>query len=1154
MRLLSLVLLGLLPFCYGTCRHECMCHINKQCHVHAHEDAGHHHHCCPCDLDNCTLLHVLNSINDCKYPCSNYVIIISDLEQEVGGNIIINSGILPIKSITITGQNNASIKCNSPFLLEASNITLYLHGLTWRNCYYMHMYKSPIGISLINFNNINIVSNTFHEIAQLNIGSSNVSSVHVENCNFQHTSGGLVLEISIHPKSKTNITISNNIFVNNSAIVCHSGSIININLLLVTDDSIPSIGEGSHYDRAVTLSVHDNFFVNNIASTMLNVELHSWNSEKQSTNGFAPYKQNLLNFMYSNNTFESNRGSIMHLIHINITAFNISHTFKSMTIMDNHYESLDEPRAMVSIESFGDNCSATPHIEWNDVRVSKNTVYLGPGSMQCVVQVSNVTLNIKQSNFTHNTGTALCIRNTNMTSVGSKFESNHGKKGGALLIGEKSTISSIVDNMSLINNMATIGGAVYVDSDLVDLHQFCNATFTNNSATSGGNAIYIADPQEFNYDCAMLDSLVQDRLVEAPAVMVQLTGLSSVEVLLGSFIPVDVVLNISLISQLYCMANFSLDSEDFSLSSTSSIPLYNKMRRLPMYVMGSNQSLPLTVTPMYVMGSNQSLLTLNYQCGRVRGNISLHLVLCSEGSLQYSKADHVCICPSHASILCSDRLGVVCIPQGSWYGYDNGLVVITRCISPYCNTSKNMACPLTETPGSDKYVQIPHSLSDQCLAGYEGISCLACGSEYNSTFGAVRCVRGCKAWHLSFVLALAFGFQILLGSLLLMMLRMTYTNGVGPLYAVLFYFGALSGLPLASYPEYDTLRYIVAIVKTFLLLDLEMFGVLPLCFPQLSQLSSFGLRFVGPILASCVLLVLSCFVRQKSKCCTYFGHICNTVCLIVLLSYWSLTNTAILIIRGTTISGLAEPRVWLQPSTKYLHNEHIPLWITSAAVLLLVVPVIVLSFSVSCLSRSNRAPQITSTIAYYLHSNYKPRYTWFSGVYVAGFLIFVSSMPVLVIQQLVLVAMATLLCVIQPYNKNWLNKHDAFLMINLIFVLSLLYGQKEDDIGSIVLVYICVFSVLVYLLVTGCHFLLRKQGLCKSRCSCIKNHSTELNANGDEANGREVKLTNCTDATFDADNGVVLIDGATTGYREPLLNFISLSENEGSMKYGINYT
>ena len=1116
MRLLLLVLLGLLPFCYGTCRHDsCACHIKKHC-------------------ASCTLLHVLNSINDCK----KYVIIISDSEQEVGGNIIINSGIL---SINIKGQNNASIKCNSPFLLKAPNVTLYLHGLTWRNCYYMHTYKSPIGISLINFNNISIVSNTFHEIAQLNISSSNVSSVHVENCNFsesQHTSGGLVLEISIHPKSKTNITIGNNTFANNSATVCRSGSIINISLLLITDDSIPSIGEGSHYDRAVTLSVHDNYFVNNIASTMLNVELRSWNSEKQSTNGFTPYKQNLLNFMYSNNTFESNHGSIMHLIHINITAFNISHTFKSMTIMDNHYENPDEPRAMVSIDSFGDNCAATPHVEWNDVRVSKNTVYLAPGSMQCVVQASNVILNIKQSNFTHNTGTALCIRNTNMTSVGSEFESNHGNKGGALLIGEKSTILSIVDNMSLINNTATIGGAVYVDSDLVDFHQFCNATFTNNSATSGGNAIYIADPQEFNYDCAMLDSLVQDHLVEAPAVMVQLTGLSSVEVLLGSFIPVDVVLNISLISQSYCMANFSLDSEDFSLSSTSSIPLYNKMRRLP----------------MYVMGSNQSLLTLNYQCGHVRGNISLHLVLCSEGNLQYSKADHVCICPSHASVLCSNRLGVVCIPQGSWYGYDNGLVVITRCISPYCNTSKNMACPLTEMPGSDKYVQIPHSLSDQCLAGYEGISCLACGSEYNSTFGAVRCVRGCKAWHLSFVLALAFGFQILLGSLLLMMLRMTYTNGVGPLYAVLFYFGALSGLPLASYPEYDTLRYIVAIVKTFLLLDLEMFGVLPLCFPQLSQLSSFGLRFVGPILASCVLLVLSCFVRQKSKCRTYFGHICNTVCLIVLLSYWSLTNTAILIIRGTTISGLAEPRVWLQPSTKYLHNEHIPLWITSAAVLLLVVPVIVLSFSVSCLSRSNRAPQITSTIAYYLHSNYKPRYTWFSGVYVAGFLIFVSSMPVLVIQQLVLVAMATLLCVIQPYNKNWLNKHDAFLMINLIFVLSLLYGQKEDDIGSIVLVYVCVFSVLVYLLVTGCHFLLRKQGLCKSRCSCIKNYSTELNANGDEANGREVKLTNCTDATFDADNGVVLIDGATTGYREPLLNFISLSENEGSMKYGINYT
>ena len=124
------------------------------------------------------------------------------------------------------------------------------------------------------------------------------------------------------------------------------------------------------------------------------------------------------------------------------------------------------------------------------------------GQTTCTIHSDDVFLNFKNTNFSNNSATAVCVESSKITISGLVvFEHNNGYLGGAI-----NTIRSLIEilpnaTVHFIGNRAAFGGAIYEDgiregsaSCLFDIpedrNNYYNVTFQNNKALSRGHSIY----------------------------------------------------------------------------------------------------------------------------------------------------------------------------------------------------------------------------------------------------------------------------------------------------------------------------------------------------------------------------------------------------------------------------------------------------------------------------------------------------------------------------------------------------------------------------------------------------------------------------------------------------------------------------------------
>ena len=678
-----------------------------------------------------------------------------------------------------------------------------------------------------------------------------------------------------------------------------------------------------------------------------------------------------------------------------------------------------------------------------------------------------------------NKNTPLSLKATKAWFTGENmFNANFALNGGAISADHNSLITVFqYGTVVFKSNLAYYGGAIYIGRNTSACvlqstwEEPGSYIFLDNKAITEGSSIYSSTQW---CDCFQNLSLSFDEkipIISSPTV-VQPTLNQSLKIFPGQLI----VLKDWNVTD--CAGNRSSCIADVILSCSICDPTHLRLHLIGLptvFLFNGTIETGLQITTSLEQTID---IQLYFQCRNtpltqppLQTAIFVEITKCSLGLL-FNATTQICECEHHTSkVLCSNQLGLACIEKGYWYGPATSNInnannndtknYIQKC--PYCRYNTRHLCPSQISSSSSDFVLLSQTLDDQCEDGRGGILCMKCTDDNTFTFGAIQCITNehCESWHPSLLLALSILFPFITGVFLLLVIQIKTITGSGYLYGPLFFLAVLSQLPLS---DFTILHKITSIFTALILLRFDVFGYIPWCFfPSIDHLSATSMEFIGPIVVGIVVIG----AVYSAKCCpriflTLQKSPVQVICLLIIVSVWSLASTSMKIIIPIQFNDV---RVALNPDLQYLHEVHIPLWIISVTVLLVLV-VFALLLIVSPFINLHRIKPFLDEF----QSCYQDKYRWYAGIYVCSWTILLISITLsdYILLLTILVIIATAQYLVQPYRTKWLNTVDTLFLTDLTFLTGLLLVENKGYAINFpkektVLVYFLVLLPLLYI-------------------------------------------------------------------------------------------
>ena len=713
----------------------------------------------------------------------------------------------------------------------------------------------------------------------------------------------------------------------------------------------------------------------------------------------------------------------------------------------------------------------------SDLNFTSNniTTFSVTAQENAIVIVKNYILSIAYASFTKNQGTPLSLVGVYfITSFNNlRFYGNTAIIGGGIYImGGNSSfphhdlLAGIIGNISFVNNSARYGGAMYIDQEYCSIStpqpvDNNSITFSTNSATRYGSSIFSA------YDwCSLCWSNIidTDSITSIPTYMSfnndnmisvypgqTIVGNMTVTDCLGnpSFCPAD--------AYILCGGGKFCDNNMYYLKGPSLILVQNGFFNTELkFIDKSGTNLKVNVTLQLMLACKISKPIL------LKVNITLSP--CPLG-LVYDPNTGQCECVEHNNFVClrNATSDIICIRRG--YVYSNHSSTVSRCpFYAFCKYS-GPACSFSTYTDSADYVLLGSCEDDQCLYGHGGTLCTGCAHNKQHvplvpTYGVLQCIDSdrCAHWHPYVLLLFNFLIPFIYGAFLIVVVRPRLNIGSGYMYGPLFYVAVLNLMPLSS--SYGVLNTIASLFVATYLVKLDVLGYLPWCFfKPINLLTSQWFRLIAPSVVVVILLLTVQVARRSPK---LLGHIqpspLQAMCVLMVVLFWSLANTAISVVTPVFLSGVEGPRVLLQPDLAYLSGGHIPLWIISV-IILLVLSSIVIMLLFSRFLRLHRFKPVLDEF----QSCYKDNYRWYGGVYfvVWGVLqALVILLPDYQMFRAAIIVLTATHCLLQPYRKKWLNLLDGFLLACLNIMSCLGLESSSSSTATVVIVYMSVMGPL----------------------------------------------------------------------------------------------
>ena len=657
------------------------------------------------------------------------------------------------------------------------------------------------------------------------------------------------------------------------------------------------------------------------------------------------------------------------------------------------------------------------------------------------------------------------------------FAHNTGLLGGAVsLLNHQVYVDPIsTPVLTFIGNSAVYGGAVYLHIGRVTF-KTCNIEFhfINNSAVTSGKSVYIArDPRDTvsNSGCNVnASNTIGVRTLATTISFIPPNNHSSYR---SIFPGQNIIVNISITDYFGYPSSCTADAYfmcDSILLSCADKPI-PKLTGPESVVLAqqSDKSIATIDTGFIILApeghvkNNISVFLRCRNANQTGVEIPLNITKCPLGFI-YSQTESVCQCAEvveNSTFTCSPRFGAACVLHGHWYGAvnisDNTTThTVAECSFPECSNSFE-PCPheLLTADSTSEFVLLGFDADQQCSGGRGGVLCRNCAPKFEFTFTSTNCVSGnsCGWWQPYLILLISLACQIVIAVLLVFVVRFKLALGCGFLYGPMLFLAVVSHLPLDTYPEYLGLSTAISVITSIPLLNLELFGLVPWCFfPSFSKLYNYSLRYLGPLTVLTVILFLSLVARQCPNALRRWqSSPLKPVCILMLLSFWSLTDTSVSILTPTGISyrngssSLHMYVVSVQPDFKYFSPEHLPVAIPALLVLLVAItPLVSVLLLSPVLSRIINLYRIKPFLDEF-QSCYQDRYRWYSAVY------FIVWIAVIVIQeyleifyiQTIFIILMTVHFLIQPYRSRVLNITDTLLLVDINFLIALLQPTSE---------------------------------------------------------------------------------------------------------------
>ena len=726
-------------------------------------------------------------------------------------------------------------------------------------------------------------------------------------------------------------------------------------------------------------------------------------------------------------------------------------------------------------------------------KIGYSIIDIGLIPLQCNEQY----FNISNTNFINNTGTALKLVDVIVYFNNIIFYNNTGVYGGGMSLDH--TRIYLTGPLRFERNKALIGGAIYIPSNKwYDFDTPCSTleqiAFSNNTAGMLADDIFIENgPATWFIPFVVFpcidktktsDDVRGDHIITNPCnVIINPQSNSTITLFPGQKLTYSANVTDYFGNLTSCSINILLECGDH-LIFCKYVQLTGDAASL---LSTDNITTNLYLTSTAEHHDSSINYKLRFVClnTNTEAYANVNLTTCPLGYVfqtpQKSQSiQGTCECVDTASndVECDFMLGVACIRHGYWLGNINADNVLNAtlndtapCQYPYCKTDLP-PCPIIGL--AQTYNQLPVTRDEQCNGLYGRLLCRGCREGAVFSFEAVKCIpsSNCQPWQPYVTLVLATIFQLVLGFVIIIGLKASFKTGIGHLYGPLFFIAVLRLIPFGYYKEYVQLNFTTSIFQSILLLNLEIFGEIPWCFfSNINPLLNYSLHFVGPFIIAVVLLSTVLLARYYPRqFLSLQSSPIQAICLLILLSFWSVSDTCIQLLKPTTtLSGVKEWRVALQPNIQYLKDPyHIVTWIISIFLLVfLIIPFILLLFLSPLLRRKFNLTRIQPLLDAF-QSCFDDKFRWYSGVYLLSWIILNIYMPYYVIQ-IILVAVGTLHFMIHPYKYRWLNIADTLLLVDLNMLAFLTSVDSSNSIHNetVIISYILVVLPLTYITIGG---------------------------------------------------------------------------------------
>ena len=771
-----------------------------------------------------------------------------------------------------------------------------------------------------------------------------------------------------------------------------------------------------------------------------------------------------------------------------------------------------------------------------------NIVFIGNSSVQfrnnkatlggalygsCITFKENTTVTFKNNEVITNGG-AIYSDNSNISAKQNSvivFTNNSAENGGAVYASASTLLVSEYSNLKFHKNRAgQNGGAIYFNNLInASFDDFSVVTWTSNFANNYGGAIYSKITQHTKYFNISEISGSSDNTagvagnflyIDVPkscnsnCLSDRMIGVSNHALY---YRPLDK--NISTSPKILefnetvkCISNKSAQCEKYYINN---IMLGQEIIIYPCLLDHYNN--PAGVTQFRIMGENNqnyflhgseyasiscdhalegisivgnktiSSLLLNYSMyftshttarEVITTNLTVELSPCHPGFQYHSKSQR-CECYNNSKIVsCSGSSST--IARGYWFGYVTEIPTVAICPINYCNFT---CCKTT-----NGYYHLSPERTNQCRQHRDGIACGNCVKGYTLPYYSSECVNTdqCTTTWTIVVVTLTVLYWIAMVTGVFVMMH--YRISVGYLYAITYYYSIVDIL-LNENVDFlpDELYIFINIMYSIAELTPQFLGKLCLM-RNISGVDQQFIHYIHPLAVSLILVIITLVAKCSRRVSILISRgIIHVICLLLLLSYTSVTTTSLLLLKYSTFFGVNKLYSYVSPDIEYFHGRHLAYgMIALLCTIVVVVGLPLLLLLEPLLNRKINFIKIKPLLDQF-QGCYKDKFRWFAAYYMICRLVIITINIVFTSndftgQYLLITVCAAIVLIhlmVKPYNATVLNILDGILLLFLVLTTVLLLTEFDESNSAIP---VTLLLLILPLIIVGVVYLLACKG------------------------------------------------------------------------------